>query len=84
MNYNWNWGIFFQMEPGASGTYLEYLIGGLGWTLVTAGFAWIIALFLGVIIGVLRTTGHKGIERGHFLKKLLQLRVSHRRRRKAL
>ena len=63
MNYNWNWGILFELEPGASGTYLQYLIGGLGWTLVTAAFAWILALFLGVIVGTLRTTGHKGVER---------------------
>ena len=63
MNYNWNWGIFFELEPGASGTYLQYLMGGLGWTLVTAALAWILALVLGVLIGTLRTTGHKGIER---------------------
>ena len=36
MKYNWDWQIFAQLEPGASGTYLAYLIGGLGWTVVTA------------------------------------------------
>ena len=66
MNYNWNWGIFFELEPGASGTYLQYLLGGLGWTLVTAAFAWVLALALGVLVGTLRTTGHKGIERVFF------------------
>lgn len=63
MNYNWNWGIFFELEPGASGRYLDYLIGGLGWTVVTAVFAWMLALVLGLVVGTLRTTGHKGIER---------------------
>lgn len=63
MNYNWNWGIFFELEPGASGTYLQYLIGGLGWTVVTAIFAWILALTLGVIIGTLRTYGIQWLER---------------------
>lgn len=63
MNYNWNWGIFFELEPGASGTYLQYLIGGLGWTVVTAIFAWILALSLGVVVGTLRTFGIKWLER---------------------
>jgi glutamate/aspartate transport system permease protein len=63
MNYNWNWGIFNELEPGASGTYLAYLIGGLGWTVVTAFFAWILALTLGVLVGTLRTTGNKTVER---------------------
>lgn len=63
MNYNWNWGIFFEMEPGASGTYLNYLVAGLGWTVVTAIFAWALALALGVTVGVLRTTGVKWVER---------------------
>ncbi|MGH8741144.1 MAG: amino acid ABC transporter permease [Burkholderiales bacterium] len=56
MKYNWNWGIFFDLEPGASGSYLQYLIAGLGWTLATALAAWVIALALGVAVGTLRTT----------------------------
>lgn len=63
MNYNWNWGIFFELEPGASGTYLSYLIGGLGWTLITALMAWTLALVLGVLVGTLRTTGNATVER---------------------
>ncbi|QEI08459.1 amino acid ABC transporter permease [Pigmentiphaga aceris] len=56
MNYNWNWGIFWQTSPDGSGTYLDTLISGLGWTLSTALSAWAIALVLGSIIGVIRTT----------------------------
>ncbi|MGH8705243.1 MAG: amino acid ABC transporter permease [Burkholderiales bacterium] len=56
MNYPWNWGIFFQNEPGGTGTYLQYLIVGLGWTLATALAAWVIALVVGAIVGTLRTT----------------------------
>ena len=56
MNYNWNWGIFLAAEPGGTGTYLKYLIVGLGWTLATALAAWVIALALGSIVGTLRTT----------------------------
>jgi len=56
MNYNWNWAIFLSAEPGGTGTYLKYLIIGLGWTLVTALAAWVIALAIGVAVGTLRTT----------------------------
>ena len=56
MKYNWNWGIFFQAEPGGTGTYLQYLIVGLGWTIATALAAWVIALAVGAIVGTLRTT----------------------------
>lgn len=34
---------------------METLIGGLGWTLAVALTAWVIALVLGLLIGVLRT-----------------------------
>ena len=36
MNYNWNWGIFFEASPEGTGTYLDMLLLGLRWTLVTA------------------------------------------------
>jgi glutamate/aspartate transport system permease protein len=63
MNYNWDWGIFLAAEPGGTGTYLKYLVVGLGWTLVTALAAWVIALILGSVIGTLRTTPHKWVVR---------------------
>lgn len=56
MKYNWNWGIFWQLSPDGRGTYLDTLVTGLGWTLATALAAWIIALALGMIVGVVRTT----------------------------
>ena len=56
MKYNWNWGVLLQQEPGGTGTYLQYLIVGLGWTLATALAAWVIALVIGAIVGTLRTT----------------------------
>ncbi|HKA41592.1 MAG TPA: amino acid ABC transporter permease [Burkholderiales bacterium] len=56
MGYNWHWKVLFETEPGGSGTYLHYLIVGLGWTLATALAAWVIALTIGAIIGTLRTT----------------------------
>ena len=55
MNYNWNWGIFWQPSPEGTGTYLDMLLSGLQWTLATAAFAWVLALLLGSIVGVVRT-----------------------------
>lgn len=63
MNYNWNWGILLAPEPGGSGTYLWYLVVGLGWTLATALAAWVIALALGSVIGTLRTTPYRWVVR---------------------
>ncbi len=36
MGYNWHWKVLFETEPGGTGSYLHYLIVGLGWTLATA------------------------------------------------
>ena len=55
MNYNWNWRIFWQASPEGLGTYMDTLVSGLLWTLATALSAWLIALFIGAIIGTIRT-----------------------------
>ena len=59
MNYNWNWGIFFEASPEGNGTYADMLLSGLMWTVVTALSAWVIAFFLGSVIGVMRTLPSK-------------------------
>ncbi len=33
MNYNWNWGVFFQQTPDGDGAYWEWIVAGLYWTL---------------------------------------------------
>jgi glutamate/aspartate transport system permease protein len=55
--------VLFETEPGGTGTYLHYLLVGLGWTLATALAAWVIALTLGAVIGTLRTTPMKWVVR---------------------
>jgi glutamate/aspartate transport system permease protein len=50
MQYNWNWGILLQ-DP-----YFGWVWSGLGWTIMTACAAWVIAFSLGSVIGVMRTT----------------------------
>jgi len=63
MNYKWDWAIFLSAEPGGTGTYLKYLVVGLGWTLATALAAWVIALAIGSVVGTLRTTPYKWMVR---------------------
>ena len=55
MSYHWDWGIFFQLSPDGTHTYLQLLLFGAGWTLATAFCAGIIAFILGSFIGVVRT-----------------------------
>jgi glutamate/aspartate transport system permease protein len=56
LGYTWNWKVLLDAEPGGTGTYLQYLIVGLGWTLATALIAWVLALSIGAVVGTLRTT----------------------------
>jgi glutamate/aspartate transport system permease protein len=56
VHYHWNWKIFWELTPEGTGTYLHTLLVGVMWTLATALAAWVIALVLGSILGVLRTT----------------------------
>jgi glutamate/aspartate transport system permease protein len=63
MNYHWNWGIFFETSPDGVHTYLQTLLLGTSWTLATAILAWCMALTLGALIGVIRTTPHPWLVR---------------------
>ncbi len=63
MNYHWNWGIFFEMSPEGGGTYLDSFAWGFGWTVATSLGAWLMALVLGTLVGVLRTTHHPWLVR---------------------
>ena len=49
MDYNWNWGVLFA-DP-----YLGWMIVGVQWTFAVALAAWILALVVGVLVGVGRT-----------------------------
>ena len=61
MNYQWNWGIYFELVKGGEETYLDWLITGFGWTVAVALTAWVIASVLGIFFGTLRTTPHRGL-----------------------
>jgi glutamate/aspartate transport system permease protein len=62
MNYNWNWHIFLEPSPDGAGTYLDVLLRGLWWTILTSAGAWAVALTLGSLIGIIRTLPNRAIE----------------------
>jgi len=49
-------GIFLQQMPDTDVTWGGMLLGGLGYTLMVAFFAWILAFTMGSVVGVIRTT----------------------------
>jgi glutamate/aspartate transport system permease protein len=53
--YHWNWGVFFAPTADGETTYLVWLLQGLQWTLALSLSAWLLALLLGTLFGVLRT-----------------------------
>ena len=59
MAYNWNWEVFHQPSATGEGTYLSWLLEGLKWTVTLSLSAWVIALIIGSIIGVLRTVPNR-------------------------
>jgi glutamate/aspartate transport system permease protein len=60
MAYNWNWGVFLQDTGIGNGeTYLDWLITGLKWTVALGLSAFAIALVVGAVMGVFRTTPNK-------------------------
>ena len=54
MNYNWDWADSKSTGIGNE-IYLDWYLTGLGWTIAIAVVAWIIALLLGSVLGVMRT-----------------------------
>ncbi|MCX7145798.1 MAG: amino acid ABC transporter permease [Sulfuritalea sp.] len=59
MNYHWNWGIFLEQVKGGDETYLNWLLTGFGWTVAVSLSAWVIALSLGILFGLLRTASSR-------------------------
>lgn len=59
MNFN----ILLEQIPDGDGTWGQLLLSGLGWTLATAFFAWVIAFTLGSAVGVARTAERRWLAR---------------------
>jgi glutamate/aspartate transport system permease protein len=54
VNYHWNWGIFLAPALGSE-SYLDWLLSGLGITALLGLTAWMLALLLGSVLGLLQT-----------------------------
>jgi glutamate/aspartate transport system permease protein len=68
----WDWQVFCKdttssdvvagcFGKGGDVTYLQWLLSAWGWTLSVALCALVIALLVGSLMGILRTTPHKGL-----------------------
>lgn len=58
MGSNWDWQVFLQ-DTGGGRTYLAWLMSAWGWTLSVAALSLIVALVVGSLMGILRTTPNK-------------------------
>lgn len=67
-----DWAVFCQdtatsevlgncLGDGQAVTYLQWLLKAWGWTLTVSVFGFIVALAVGAVMGVLRTTPHRGL-----------------------
>jgi len=54
----WDWQVFLQ-DTGGGRTYLEWLMSAWGWTLSVSVLSLIVALVVGSLMGILRTTPNK-------------------------
>ena len=69
---NWDWQVFCKntldgevvascFGHGGDITYLDWLLSAWGWTLSVAGLALLVALSIGVVMGILRTTPSRAL-----------------------
>lgn len=61
MNYQWNWHVFLQPTASGDDIYLGWMLAGLKMTIALSLSAWVIALLLGALMGVLRTVPNKAL-----------------------
>jgi glutamate/aspartate transport system permease protein len=54
----WDWQVFLQ-DTGGGRSYLEWLFSAWGWTLSVAVMSLVVALVVGSLMGILRTTPNK-------------------------
>ena len=55
MNYDWNWLVFLQTTIDGGSRYAWWMLSGFGLTVLIALAAWVLAMALGVSLGVART-----------------------------
>ncbi len=57
---SWDWKVFLQ-DTGGGQTYFSWMMSAWGWTLLVSGLSLIVALVVGSLIGIFRTTPVKGL-----------------------
>ena len=55
LNYQWNWGVLWQSTGIGNELYWHWLVIGFKWLLIIGGTAWLIAMAIGTILGIMRT-----------------------------
>jgi len=55
MGYHWRWNVFFETVPSGGATYVDWILTGIEFTVAVSLSAWLIALAVGSVMGVLRT-----------------------------
>lgn len=63
MSYQWNWSVFLQPTAVGDDVYLGWMFSGFKMTIGLSLSAWVIALMLGALMGVLRTVPNKVLVR---------------------
>jgi glutamate/aspartate transport system permease protein len=58
LSSKWDWQVFLQ-DTGGGRTYLEWMMSAWGWTMSVAILALIVALVVGSLMGILRTTPNR-------------------------
>lgn len=64
MNYDWNWGVFFQTTITGAERYLDWMLSGLALTIGIGLSAWLLALVIGVALGIARTLPSRTLRMG--------------------
>src|SRR5690242_20073340 len=57
---SWDWKVFFQ-DTGSGQTYFNWMMSAWGWTLLVSALSLVVALVVGSLIGIFRTTPVKGL-----------------------
>ena len=60
MGSTWDWQVFLH-DTGGGRTYLDWMLSAWGWTLSVSILALVVALVVGSLMGILRTTPNKGL-----------------------
>jgi len=60
LSSTWDWQVFLQ-DTGGGRTYLDWLFSAWGWTLSVSAGGLVVALLVGSLMGILRTTPSKAL-----------------------